>query len=66
LTHRTQRADLILESVAALIEREADGRTFRLIGVGIAELGSAAAADPVDLFSFASPSDEDGVAESNA
>lgn len=66
LVHRTQRADLIFESVAALIDREADGRTFRLIGVGIAELGSAAVADPVDLFSFAGPSDEDGVAESSA
>jgi DNA polymerase-4 len=53
LSHPTQRAALIFESVAALIEREADGRTFRLIGVGVGDLGTATAADPTDLFSFA-------------
>jgi DNA polymerase-4 len=53
LAYPTQRADTIFESVAALIEREADGRTFRLIGVGMADLGPAAAADPADLFAFA-------------
>jgi DNA polymerase IV len=53
LSHPTQRAALIFESVAALIDREADGRTFRLIGVGVGDLGSATAADPTDLFSFA-------------
>ena len=57
LAHPTQRADVMFESVAALIDKEADGRTFRLIGVGMADLGSATAADPTDLFSFA----EDGV-----
>lgn len=50
--HPTQRASLIFESVAALIDREADGRTFRLIGVGVGELREAEAADPADLFSF--------------
>ena len=50
--HPTQRADVIFESVAALIDKDADGRTFRLIGVGVADLGSAASADPTDLFSF--------------
>ncbi len=58
LPHPTQRADLIYESVAGLIEREADGRTFRLIGVGVGDLGSATAADPVDLFSFSGPADD--------
>jgi DNA polymerase-4 len=53
LVHPTQRAAVIFESVAALIDREADGRTFRLIGVGMGDLGSAAAADPADLFAFA-------------
>jgi DNA polymerase IV len=53
LAHPTQKAALIFESVAALIDREADGRTFRLIGVGMGDLGPAAAADPTDLFSFA-------------
>ena len=36
LAYPTQKADVIFESVAALIERETDGRTFRLIGVGVA------------------------------
>lgn len=53
LAYPTQKADVIYESVAALVEREADGRTFRLIGVGVSDLGSAQAADPTDLFSFA-------------
>jgi len=53
LAYPTQRADVLFESVASLIDKEADGRTFRLIGVGMADLGSAAVADPTDLFSFA-------------
>jgi DNA polymerase-4 len=51
--HPTQRAALIFESIADLIGKEADGRTFRLIGVGVADLAEADAADPADLFSFA-------------
>lgn len=54
LSHPTQRATVIFESVAALIDKEADGRTYRLIGVGMGDLGEATAADPTDLFSFAS------------
>jgi DNA polymerase-4 len=53
-THPTQRGDLIFDSIAAMIHREADGRSFRLIGVGVSELGEAQEADPVDLFSFGS------------
>jgi len=53
LLHPTQRAELIFASVAALIDREADGRHFRLIGVGIGDLGGAVGADPTDLFSLA-------------
>jgi DNA polymerase-4 len=52
LAHPTQRASVIFESVAALIDKEADGRTYRLIGVGISDLGEASAADPTDLFDF--------------
>ena len=59
LSHPTQRAALIYESVAGLIDREADGRTFRLIGVGVGDLGSSTAADPADLFAFA-PATGDG------
>jgi DNA polymerase IV len=53
LPHPTQRAEVILENIAVLIDKEADGRTYRLIGVGMGDLGPAAAADPTDLFSFA-------------
>jgi DNA polymerase IV len=53
LPHATQRAPVIFENIAALIAREADGRTYRLIGVGVADLGEPDAADPTDLFSFA-------------
>src|SRR6185503_10593540 len=53
LAYPSQRADVMFECATSLIEKEADGRTFRLIGVGMAELGSAAVADPTDLFSFA-------------
>jgi DNA polymerase-4 len=64
LSHPTQRAGLIFASVAALIDREADGRHFRLLGVGIADLGPAAGADPADLFSVVDTVKlQDGVSE---
>ena len=50
LSAPTQRAELIQRAVSALIEREADGRTFRLIGVGMTDLCDAREADPPDLF----------------
>jgi DNA polymerase-4 len=53
LSHPTQRIEVIWENVAALIDKAADGRSFRLIGVGIADIEAAAGADPIDLFSFA-------------
>jgi DNA polymerase-4 len=49
----TQRAAVIFACVAPLIDKEADGRLFRLIGVGAGGVGSVAAADPADLFGFA-------------
>ncbi len=52
LAHPTQRANVIFDSVAALIGKEADGRTYRLIGVGMGDIGPAEAADPTDLFGF--------------
>lgn len=60
LAHPTQRADLLLENAIDLLTREADGRLFRLLGVGAADLRPAAEADPIDLFGFAdcvAPSD---------
>lgn len=50
LSHPTQRADAILEAALHLIARQADGRTFRLIGIAASELRPADEADPPDLF----------------
>ena len=47
----TQKADVLLEAARPLIEREADGRAFRLIGIGADRLVPAGDADPPDLFS---------------
>jgi DNA polymerase IV len=52
LSHPTQKGEVIYENAAALIDKAADGRSFRLIGVGVADIEAAAGADPVDLFSF--------------
>ncbi len=46
----TQRADVLLEAARPLLEKEADGRSFRLIGIGVDGLEPAAGADPPDLF----------------
>jgi DNA polymerase-4 len=50
LAHPTQQAEVLLRNVAPMIEREADGRAFRLIGVGVGDLCPATQADPPDLF----------------
>jgi DNA polymerase-4 len=52
LSHPTQKGEVIYENAAALIDKAADGRSFRLLGVGVADIEAAADADPVDLFSF--------------
>lgn len=46
----TQKATSLYEAAAPLIDKEADGRAFRLIGVGADNLESAVNADPPDLF----------------
>jgi DNA polymerase IV len=50
LTHPTQRASVIEEKALALIRREVGTQTYRLIGVGAADLTQASNADPPDLF----------------
>ena len=50
LANPTQQAETIYRAAKWLIEREADGRTFRLIGVGVDDLTDASDADPPDLF----------------
>lgn len=54
LPHPTQRAQAVLEAALHLIGKEADGRMFRLIGIGASELRPAAEADPPDLFGMLS------------
>ena len=50
LSHPTQRAGVLLEAARHLLEKEADGRSFRLLGIGVDQLSPAAEADPPDLF----------------
>ena len=45
----TQLAERIFQAARSLLKREADGRLYRLIGVGASELGDPADADPIDL-----------------
>ncbi len=52
LAHPTQRAGVMAEQARQLIEQAADGRSFRLIGVGVSDLRPAEEADPPDLFSI--------------
>ncbi len=49
----TRRADRLLEAGRQLLRPEADGRAYRLIGLGAADLVPAEAADPPDLFAGA-------------
>ncbi len=46
----TQLAEVIYQAALPLLAREVDGRRFRLIGVGTADLADPVDADPVDLF----------------
>jgi DNA polymerase-4 len=50
LPHPTQRFETLWEQGLTLLKREADGRPFRLIGIGVSELAPATEADPPDLF----------------
>ncbi len=49
----TARAVVIERAARPLVRTEADGRAFRLLGIGLAGLVPAAAADPPDLFDAA-------------
>jgi DNA polymerase IV len=59
LTHPTQRAAVIFETLGPLIDGQTDGQTFRLIGVGVSDIVSSEQADPADLFS-STPAQRDG------
>lgn len=45
----TQLADVIYAAAAPLVEREADGTAFRLLGVGLSDFAPAEQCDPADL-----------------
>ena len=49
LSAPTQLAETLYRAGLALLEREAKGDWFRLIGIGVNGLHDAAAADPIDL-----------------
>lgn len=49
LTAPTQLAGRIFSASRDLLQREADGTRFRLLGVGLSALADAEAADPADL-----------------
>ena len=49
LADPTQLADRIYSAGVSLLEKEADGRRFRLIGIGVSDLETAEQADPQDL-----------------
>jgi len=49
LTDPTQLAETLYRTGAPILEKEADGRSFRLIGIGVSELTDPNLADPMDL-----------------
>jgi len=50
LPHPTCKAAVIFEHGLKLLGREANGRAFRLLGIGVGDLVPGSAADPRDLF----------------
>ena len=52
LADPTRRAEVILRAAEAMIRREADGRAFRLIGIGVTDLRPGEESDPPDLFQW--------------
>ena len=49
LAQPTRLAEVLYQAGLSLLEREADGQAFRLIGIGIAGLVEGSLADPPDL-----------------
>ena len=49
LSDPTQLAGKLFEAGKHLLSAETDGTRFRLIGIGLSDLGNADAADPADL-----------------
>ena len=59
LPDSTMLADRIFRAASVLLDREADGASFRLIGVGVSGLTPADLADPPDLADSASENRKD-------
>lgn len=55
LPNATQLAEVIYRTSVAILEKEAVGPAFRLIGVGVADILDAEDADPPDLLQQGSP-----------
>ena len=50
LAYPTRQSEAILRAGRMLLKREVDGRAFRLLGIGIADVTPATETDPPDLF----------------
>ncbi|MGF1651011.1 MAG: DNA polymerase IV [Hyphomicrobiaceae bacterium] len=50
LSQPTRDAEVMIRAAARLVEREADGRTFRLVGIGVTDLRHTDEAAQPDLF----------------
>ncbi|NKB58900.1 MAG: DNA polymerase IV [Alphaproteobacteria bacterium] len=57
LTNATQLAEMIYRTGVAIVEKEATGPAFRLIGIGVADILDAEDADPPDLLQQGTPKD---------
>ena len=57
LSNPTQSAEDMVRVAGPLLTRETDGRAFRLIGIGVHDLGPAGPAVQTDLFGAASPTE---------
>jgi len=57
LSHPTELAEVIYRTAVALLEKEANGPAFRLIGVGITDIVDAGDADPPDLLHQETPNE---------
>jgi DNA polymerase-4 len=60
LADPTQRAEVLYRAALTLLRAEADGTTYRLIGIGTDRLAEAALADPPDLFMEEPPATRQG------
>jgi DNA polymerase-4 len=49
LEAHTQLADRIFREGLSLLDKELDGTKYRLLGIGVSDLGDSATADPPDL-----------------